>query len=122
MRTHLNDLVRRLLLVCMVLLPLEGRAQLYRAETHGFACAFPGQVDRSTVRTRDGLVLTSFVSVAPDKSWGGLVITGFADPREAKDLASWFQGYARGVRAQGFVLSEPRSVRIHGRPAVQYNV
>lgn len=122
MRVLSNNLLGGLLLVCMLLLPLQSRAQMYRADAHGFTVTFPGKVDKSTVRTRDGLVLTSFMSVAADKSWGGLVITGFADPREAKDLPTWFVGYARGVRAQGFVLSNPKSARIQGRPAVRYNV
>ena len=122
MRTHVNNLATTLLFLCIVLLPLQSRAQAYRADAHGFACTFPGKVDKSTVRTRDGLVLTSFMSTAPDKSWGGMVITGFADPREAANRVGWFQGFARGVGAHGFTLANPRRVSIQGRPAVRYDV
>jgi hypothetical protein len=120
--SYVHILVRALVLLCLLHLPLQSHAQLYRAEAHGFSCAFPGKVDKSTLRTKDGLVVTSFFSLASDKSWGALVMTGFADPREAKNLATWFRDYAGGVRAKGFVLSDPKSIRIQGRPAVRYKV
>lgn len=110
------------LLVALLHWPLPGLAERFRSEAHGFACSFPGSVEKSTVRTRDGLVLMSFMSLAPDNSWGALVMTGFADPREAASLGTWFRDFSVGLRGRGFLTANETFVRVEGRPAVKYSI
>lgn len=109
-------------LLILVLLPLQSQAEKYRSEAYGFEVKFPGKVDKTSGRSKDGLIITYFASLAPSNLWGAHVSTAFADPREAANLGQWFRSFSRGMGQQGFfVASDHKQTTFQGRPAVRFN-